>query len=158
MTTKSKNAVAKTENTVATKDASHSERFTKMVEKEFSSNAGKLEVTSFQRKLIQHYFIKLDSVLKENESRRMAKSEQYRDSLEFSWNNVNMPKLALDVVAYSSIGLDPLQSNHINMICYKNSKTNQFDVGFIEGYNGVELKAKKYGLDVPDSVVIELVY
>jgi recombination protein RecT len=35
---------------------------------------------------------------------------------------------------------------------------NKYDIGFVDGYRGIELKAKKYGLDIPDSVTVELVY
>lgn len=141
-------------------EATASERFTMAVIKEFPNgiNGNAVELTNFQRKLIQNYFIKLDSVLKEAEAKRMAKSEQYRDALPFNWNNVNMNKLALDVVAYSSIGLDPLQKNHIHPIPYKNNKTNQYDITLMEGFNGLELKARKYGYDVPDDVIFELKY
>src|SRR5690606_38109468 len=106
---------------------------------------------------IQNYFIKLDIILRDNEVKRLAKSEQYRDSLEFAWKNVNMKQLALDVVSYSSIGLDPLQKNHINLIPYKNNKTNGFDIGWITGYDGIELKARKYGYDVPTNIIVEIV-
>lgn len=141
-------------------EASPSERFTMAVVKEFPNgmNGQPVELTSFQRKLIQNYFIKLDSVLIEAESKRMSKSEQYRDALALTWQNVNMRKLAQDVVAYSSIGLDPLQKNHITPIPYKNAKTNQYDIVLMEGYNGLELKARKYGYDVPDEVIFELKY
>jgi recombination protein RecT len=137
-----------------------SERFTMAVIKEFPTGLSKepIQLTIFQRKLIQNYFIKIDSVLKDAEVKRLAKSEQYRDALEFSWQNVNMHKLALDVVAYSSIGLDPLQNNHIHPIPYKNNKTNKYDIVLMEGYNGLELKARKYGYDVPDEVIFELKY
>lgn len=153
-------AVAKKENNkVGSVTASPAERFTQAVQKEFpNGGGGKLELTAFQRKLIQNYFIKIDGVLKESEVKRMAKSEQYRDNLEYSWQNINMHKLAQDVVAYSSIGLDPLQKNQINPIPYKNSKTNEFDITFIEGFNGLELKARKYGFEVPDDVLFELKY
>ncbi|WP_286710184.1 MULTISPECIES: recombinase RecT [Sphingobacterium] len=143
---------------VAVAQPTQSERFTMAVMKEFTANAGDVQLTNFQRKLIQNYFIKLDMTLKENEVKRISKSEQYRDPLEFIWKNVNMSQLALDVVAYSSIGLDPLQDNHINLIPYKNKKTNQFDIGFIIGYEGMKIKAVKYGFEVPDDVIVELVY
>lgn len=143
---------------VSKKEPTQSQRFEMMVMKEFANNAGQLQISDFQRKLIQNYFIKLDATLKENEVKRLAKSEQYRDNLAFTWPNVNTQKLSVDVVAYASIGLDPLQPNHINLICYKNKATNKFDIGFIDGYNGLEIKGKKYGLDAPDDVVIELVY
>ncbi len=143
---------------IAVAQPTQSERFTMAVMKEFTANAGDVQLTNFQRKLIQNYFIKLDMTLKENEVKRITKSEQYRDPLEFIWKNVNMSQLALDVVAYSSIGLDPLQDNHINLIPYKNKKTNQFDIGFIIGYEGMKIKAVKYGFEVPDDVIVELVY
>jgi len=149
----------KKKNELAPKKDSPSERFTKAVMREVPTGGqGNVVLSKFQKKLIQNYFIKLDGVLKESEVKRLAKSEQYRDSLEYSWSNVNMNKLAQDVVAFSSVGLDPLQKNHINPIPYKNNKTNQFDITFIEGFVGLELKAKKYGYDVPDDVNFQLKY
>ncbi|WP_142783390.1 recombinase family protein [Changchengzhania lutea] len=150
-----------TKNAVATmKNATPSERFTQAVIKEFPTglNSEAVELTSFQRKLIQNYFIKVDSVLGEAETKRLAKTEQYRDALPLTWANVNMHKLALDVVAYSSIGLDPMQKNHISPIPYKNNKTDKYDINLMEGFNGLELKARKYGFDVPDQVIFELKY
>ena len=141
-------------------DVSPSERFTMAVVKEFPNgmNGNPTELTSFQRRLIQNYFVKLDMVLSEAETKRLSKSEQYRDAVPLTWGNVNMKKLALDVVAYSSIGLDPLQKNHISPIPYKNNKTGQYDITLMEGFNGLELKARKYGYDVPDDVIFELKY
>jgi recombination protein RecT len=143
---------------VAVVQPSQSERFTNAVMKEFSSNNGAVTLTSFQKKLCQNYFIKIDQTLKDAEKKRLAKSEQYRDALPLTWENVNMSKLAVDVIAYSSVELDPTQPNHINMIPYKNTANNKYDMGFVIGYNGMEIKAKKYGLDIPDAVVVELVY
>ncbi len=151
--------VAETKKEVSTQvQSGPSERFTNAVVKEFSSNNGGIELTPFQRKLCQNYFIKIDQTLKDAEKKRLAKSEQYRDSLALTWENVNMNRLAVDVIAYSAVGLDPTQPNHISMIPYKNNTTQKYDLGFIIGYNGMEIKAKKYGLDVPDDVVVELVY
>lgn len=137
---------------------SQSERFTNAVIKEFSSNNGAVTITPFQKKLCQNYFIKIDQTLKDAEKKRLAKSEEYRDALSLSWENVNMAKLAVDVIAFSSVELDPTQPNHINMIPYKNTANNKYDMGFVIGYRGMELKAKKYGLEVPTDVVVELVY
>lgn len=138
---------------------SHSERFTNAVIKEFSANnGGELSLTPFQKKLCQNYFIKIDLVLKEAEQKRVIKAEKYRDPLPLTWENVNMQKLATDVIIFSSVGLDPTQPNHVSPIPFKNRGTNKYDMTFIPGYRGVELKAKKYGLDIPDDVVVELVY
>ncbi len=155
----SSNGAAPAENKqVATKPVSHSERFTLAVEREFSGGVGKIELTSFQRKLCQNYFIKIDSVLKDAETKRLAKAEKYREPLSFTWDNINMAKLAVDVIAYSGVGLDPTQPNHINPIPYKNNGTSKYDITFIPGYKGTEIKAKKYGIGVPDDVIVELVY
>ncbi|NSW92761.1 MAG: recombinational DNA repair protein (RecE pathway) [Firmicutes bacterium] len=135
-----------------------SERFTQMVIKEFGSGVGEIALTDAQRRLAQNYFIAIDEALKTSEINRQKKSEKYRDKLPVVWENVNMRDLAINVVAYARMGLDPLQKNHINPIPYKNNTTNKYDIGFIEGYRGIELKAKKYGIDVPDVVVVELVY
>jgi recombination protein RecT len=135
-----------------------SERFTSAVLQKFASENGTPSVTPFQKRLIQSYFIKIDQTLKLAEIKRMAKGEQYREDLAYSWENINMNKLAVDVVAFSSVGLDPMQKNHLHPIPYKNTALKKYDLQFTMGYNGLELKAKKYGLDVPDNVIIKLVY
>jgi recombination protein RecT len=134
------------------------EKFLGMVTKELVSINKGAALTDFQQRLAQNYFIKIDTMLKDTDKKRLAKSENYREPLSLTWNNVNLPKLALDVVAFSAVGLDPLQPNHVNFIPYKNNALSKYDIGFIIGYRGCELKAKKYGLDIPDDVVIELVY
>ena len=145
--------------TAEPKQLSASERFTAEVMKQFSAlSAGSVDLTNFQKKLATNYFIKIDQILKENEVKRAKKDERYRDPLAFTWANVNLTKLAVDVIAYTSVGLDPAQPNQIFMIPYKNSASNKFDFGFIMGYKGIELKAKKYGNDVPDDIIVEVVY
>lgn len=143
---------------IAVQKPTASERFTNMVMAEFGTEVSKVDLTNFQRKLCQNYFIKLDQTLKESEKKRLATNEQYREPLAYSWENVNMQKLAVDVVCYSAVGLDPVQPNHINIIPYKNSLSQKYDIGFLMGYKGIEIKAKKYGFDIPDDVVVELVY
>lgn len=152
----------KTTNTVATSeppaDLPNSAKFTNAVIKEFTTSNGAIEITPFQKKLCQNYFIKIDLLMKDAEAKRLQKPEQYREPLAFTWNNVNMNKLAQDVLVFSSVGLDPTQPNHLNPIPFKNKATNKYDFTFIPGYKGIELKAKKYGIDVPDEVIVELVY
>lgn len=138
--------------------ASPSERFTAAVLKNFSQDNGEVQITPFQKRLSQSYFIKIDQMLKAAEIKRMAKTEQYRDALAYTWENVNINKLAVDVVAYSSVGLDPMQKNHLHPIPYKNSALNKYDISFTKGYNGIELVAKKYGYEVPDDVIVRLVH
>ncbi|HSW64557.1 MAG TPA: recombinase RecT [Dissulfurispiraceae bacterium] len=133
-------------------------RFMNKVVTEFNSTVGDVALTQFQKRLAQNYFIAIDSVLAVTEEKRKKKGEQHREPLPVVWANVNMQKLARDVVAAARVGLDPAQPNHINLIPYKNNSTNKYDIGFIDGYRGIELKATKYGLDIPDDVTVELVY
>ena len=134
------------------------ERFSEMVIREFTGHSGSPELGSYQRRLIQNYFISIDLALKLAEERRMKKNEKYRDALEVSWKNINMQNLALDVVACARIGFDPALPNHINMMPFKNNTTKKYDIVFIEGYRGKELKSMKYGYKPPDDVVVEVVY
>jgi len=134
-----------------------SERFTKLVMREFTGSSEEVQVTNFQKRLIQNYFIKVDQTLKTSELKRLGKSKN-QDSVPVTWDNLNISKLAIDVMSFSSVGLDAMQPNHINLIPYKNNGTGKYDMTFIIGYRGLELKAKKYGLDIPDDVIVELVY
>lgn len=159
MSTTNTTAVAEKKDTALQQAAATpSERFTVAVMKNFSQDNGGIQITPFQKRLCQSYFIKIDQMLKASELKRMAKEEKNRDPLPYSWEYVNMNKLAVDVVAYSSVGLDPMQKNHLHPIPYKNKALNKYDISFTKGYNGIELVAKKYGVDVPDDVIIKVVY
>lgn len=139
---------------------SPSTRFMNLVVREFQSSIGEIQLTNQMKRLLQNYFIKLDSILKDNETKRMKAPEQSRSATKFDWANVNLEKLSQEAIAFAMIGLDPMQSNHLNLIPYLNSTTNKFDIGFLPGYKGIELKAKAFGLDseIPINEVIELVY
>lgn len=139
---------------VAKKEESLSVRFMNAITEEFTSAVDAPALTGHQRRLAQNYFIALDQALEKAEQRRNSK----KNDLPVTWANVNMQQLALDVVAAARVGLDPAQPNHINMVPYRNNRTKKYDIGFIDGYRGIEMKAVKYGLDIPDSVIVELVY
>lgn len=143
---------------LAKKEKTNSERFTDMVINEFTGTKGELALTAFQKRLVQNYFISVDNAIKIAEERRLKKDERFRDKLPVEWKNINLELLAVNVVACARIGFDPACANHINMVPYKNNMLNKYDMVFIEGYRGKELKARKYGFDIPSDVVIELVY
>jgi recombination protein RecT len=146
------------ENKVSTKvELTMSERFVQKVTAEFTSGTGELRLTPFQKRLAQNYFIVIDAVLKTAEEKRQNKTRN-QDPVPVTWNNINMELLARNVVSAARIGLDPAQKNHIHPIPYKNNTTGKYDLAFIEGYRGIEVKATKYGLDIPDGVIVELVY
>ena len=146
------NEVVKTEGTM-------SERFMTKVIAEFGSGVGEVALTTFQKRLVQNYFMVIDDVLKKAEAKREAKpdGDKWKDPVPVVWRNVNMESLARSVVACARIGLDPMEKNHINMIPYKNNSTGKYDINTMLGYRGLELKAFKYALDFPD-VTVELVY
>jgi recombination protein RecT len=146
------------QNAVAKVEASMSQRFMTKVVSEFGQGVGELDFAPSQRRLAQNYFIALDGVLQMAEAKRLKKVEKYREAVPVTWQHINMPMLARSVVAAARIGWDPLERNHINMIPYLNGTTGQYDIGFIPGYRGIELKARKYALDLPDHVTVELVY
>ncbi len=139
-------------------EKSMSMRFMEKVISEFATGVGDIALTGHQQRLAQNYFIGVDISLRMAEEKRLKKPEQYRDSVPITWANVNMEGLARSVVACARVGLDPSQKNHINMMPFKNNNTGKYDIVFIEGYRGIELKAVKYGMDVPDAVIVELVY
>ena len=144
-------------------DLTASERFTNKVLAEFSGTAGNIDVSDYQRGLIQRYFIEIDTMLKTTEENRLAKNkkatdDKYKNELAYTWDNINLTDLALDVVHYSKMGLDMSETNHLFAIPYKNNKTNKYDISFMEGYNGIKYKAEKYALDKPKAVTVEVVY
>ncbi|MHB9054225.1 MAG: recombinase RecT [Thermoleophilia bacterium] len=143
---------------VAKKEPTMAERFTAKVMEEFTAGAGgELALTDFQKRLAQNYFMAVDMALAKAEKKRLKKKNN-QDKTPVTWANVNLEQLSRDVVSAARIGLDPAQDNHVNMVPYKNNALGKYDIGFIDGYRGLELKAKKYGLDIPDHVVVELVY
>lgn len=145
-------------NEVAVKEQTMAERFTGKVTALFQSNVGEVALTNFQKRLAQNYFIVADSVLKKAEEKRLKKDEKWRDKVPVTWANVNMDELAQSVVSAARIGWDPMQENHVNLIPYKDNGTQKYNLTFIPGYRGRQLKAVKYGLDVPDDIVVSLVY
>ncbi len=142
----------------------HSERFANKVIAEFNGNiAGGLQVSDYQRQLIQGYFIGIDRALKTTEENRVRKNSnnsdhKYDELLPATWENVNLPELAIDVVHYARMGLDMMQSNHLSPVPFKNKKTNKYDLTLMIGYNGIQYVAEKYALEKPLDVTIELVF
>jgi recombination protein RecT len=143
--------------TVAKQEETMSVRFMNKVISEFSGGVGEIALTDFQKRLAQNYFIAIDAALSSAEDKRKKKNRN-QDPLPVTWANVNMAQLARSVVAAARVGLDPAQPNHVAMMPFKNNALNKYDIVFIDGYRGIELKGKKYGLDIPDHVIVELVY
>lgn len=141
-----------------TKEVTQSERFQSMVIAEFNKVANGVEITDFQKKLCRSYFIKLSQTLENAEINRLKKSEKSRDPLAVTWDNIDLNKLAIDVMSFCKVGLDPTLANQVSLIPYKNNSRGKYDIVFMIGYKGCEIKAKKYGLEIPTDVIVEVVY
>ena len=149
-----------------TESLSNSEAFTNKVLKEFGSNvAGNIQVTDYQRQLIQGYFIATDRALKMAEEKRVSKNENNKDHKwdnpdPINWNTVDLNALALDVVHYARMGLDMMQDNHLSAIPFKDNNrlsrtgTKMYVVNLMPGYNGIQYIAEKYALEKPVSVTV----
>ncbi|MDO4648994.1 MAG: recombinase RecT [Eubacteriales bacterium] len=150
---------------------SASEAFTQHVLKEFGmSTSGAIQVTDFQRQLIQGYFIQIDRTLKAMEERRLNKNannrdHKYDDPDPITWKTIDLNALAMDIVHYARLGLDMMQSNHLHAIPYKNNSKlipgtefHQYRLNLMLGYNGIAYIAEKYAVEKPQNVTIELVY
>lgn len=146
------------QNQLEPKKESASVRFTNKVMQEFSNGVGEVALTNFQKRLVQNYFIAIDMALKAAEERRLKKDEKNRDKVPVTWENVDLSELARSVVSAARIGWDPMLENHVSLIPFKDNSTGKYVINFMPGYRGIEIKAKKYGLDIPDYVVVELVY
>ena len=132
-----------------------SERFTNLVVREFSGAAGAVQLSGYQKKLIQHLFIKVDAQLKDLEAKRIQSNRQVA---AYEWNNVNMEKLAIDSVHRVDLGLDALIPNHISPIPYWNKKKQKYDLDLRVGYEGKDYYRRKMTMDEPLDIIYELVY
>ena len=147
----------KEQNALQKKELTASERFTNMVINEFQGNVGELNLNEYQKQLIRNYFIGIDNALKNAETSRQYSSKK-KDDPTITWNNVNMNKLATDVVQNAKLGLDMSIPNHLHVVPYKNSKTNQYDLSLMPGYEGLKYIAANYSLYKVADIKVELVH
>lgn len=152
MTTKANNQSALT--TKGAESLSPVERFTNEVLRQFSATAGEVNITEKQRRLIRNYFLTLDNVLQTSEKKR----NHEKNAVPFTWENVDLKSLSINVANHSLVGLDPIQKNHLNLIPHFDNASKKYNITFMPGFKGIEFKAVKYGLDVPKAVIIEVVH
>jgi recombination protein RecT len=132
-----------------------SERFTNAVIGEFQSTIGGIELSSYQKKLAQHLFIKVDIALKDLEAKR---EKDKRKVSPYEWKNVNMEKLAIDGIHRIELGLDALIPNHISVIPYFNGKKSLYDLDLRIGYEGNDYYRRNMATEKPVNIIYELVY
>ncbi len=133
-----------------------SERFTCVVMNEFKGNVGELNLSDYQKQLIRNYFIGIDAALKNAENSRQFSTKK-KDDPTITWTNVNMNKLAIDVVQNAKLGLDMSIANHLHVVPYKNSKTGKYDLTLMPGYEGLKYIAANFALYKVSDIKVELV-
>lgn len=133
-----------------------SERFLNNVQLQFATEAGNpVAFSQYEKQLAQHLFLKLDSVLKDLEAKRVQKGDKRSP---YDWNNVNMRKLSLDAVHTVQLGLDALISNHVHPVPYFNSKEKKYDLDLRVGYVGKLYYRMEAAVEKPKDIIMELVH
>jgi len=131
-------------------------RFVQNVEKQFTAEMGSsLQFTEYEKTLAQHLFLKVDQALKDFEDKRLSSKQK---KTPYSWDNINMSKLALDAVHRIALGLDALLPNHIHPVPYFNGKTQKYDLDLRVGYEGKDYYRREMAVDKPVDVIYELVH
>lgn len=144
---------SKAQDTHTTALATTSERFVAEVQRQFTAQMGsQLAWTDYQRTLAQHLFLKIDATLKALDAKRQDNQASY------TWENVNLQKLALDAVHRVSLGLDALIPNHIHPIPYWNSALKKYDIDLRIGYVGKLFCRTELAVEKPLDVIIHLVH
>ena len=151
------NELVKKEEQLAPRKLTGGEKFTNMIIKEFQGNIGELNLNDYQKQLIRNYFIGIDNALKNAETSRSYSKKKANDP-PIIWENVNMNKLAIDVVQNAKLGLDMSINNHLHVVPYKNSKTNKYDLTLMPGYEGLKYIATQFSLYKIIDIRVELVH
>lgn len=149
--------IKKEKNELQDRKLTGGEKFTNMIIKEFQGNIGELNLNNYQKQLIRNYFIGIDNALKNAETNRSYSKKKANDP-PITWENVNMNKLAIDVVQNAKLGLDMSVSNHLHVVPYKNSKTNKYDLTLMPGYEGLKYIATQFSLYKIIDIRVELVH
>lgn len=139
-------------NTVATRQPTSAERFTNMVIRQYAADVGHVELSEYERTLLQHCFIKCDMAFAD------ARAKQKEDQLPIEWANVNMPKLALDAAHRIKLGIDGLIPGHLYPIAYYNKAKNCYDIDLRVGYKGEIFYVRQASLRPIRDIRVELVY
>lgn len=135
----------KNENDTPKNELTMAQRFTNAVVKSYGDVARDIEVTPKQMQLISNYYIKLDEMIKNPDTKIQ------------SWGQVRLPELATTLAHMARLNLD-MSLGHLSFIPFKHKDTNSFDLVAIISKDGYWNIAKNYGINPPKSYTIELVY
>lgn len=94
--------------------------------------------------LAVNYFTRLD-----NELKKLATPK--------TWKQINFEDFLSKSIAYANIGIDPLAPKMLSFTLFGN-KTGTSDVVFVEDVRCMELLARRYGVNCPENITVELIY
>ena len=95
--------------------------------------------------LAVNYFTRLD-----NELKKLATPK--------TWKQINFEDFLSKSIAYANIGIDPLAPKMLSFTLYANKTNGLSDVVFVEDVRCMELLARRYGINCPENITVELIY
>lgn len=95
--------------------------------------------------LAVNYFTRLD-----NELKKLAPPK--------TWKQINFEDFLSKSIAYANIGIDPLAPKMLSFTLYANKTNGLSDVVFVEDVRCMELLARRYGINCPENITVELIY
>ena len=95
--------------------------------------------------LAVNYFTRLDNDLKKLPTPK-------------TWKQINFEDFLSKSIAYANIGIDPLAPKMLSFTLYANKTNGLSDVVFVEDVRCMELLARRYGINCPENITVELIY
>lgn len=95
--------------------------------------------------LAVNYFTRLD-----NEFKKLATPK--------TWKQINFEDFLSKSIAYANIGIDPLAPKMLSFTLFANKSNGLSDVVFVEDVRCMELLARRYGINCPENITVELIY
>lgn len=95
--------------------------------------------------LAVNYFTRLDNELPKQKTPK-------------TWLQIDMDGFVQKAIAYANIGIDPLAPKMLSFTLFGNKTTGLSDVVFVEDVRCMELLARRFGVNCPENITIELVY
>lgn len=113
---------------------SNAEQFVEAVKQKFTAEMSTaIQFDDYHRRLAQHLFLAIDTKLKEFEVKRTEPNKP-----TYTWDHVDMTKLALASIDRINLGLDAAIPNHIHPIPYLDGRTNKYVLDLRIGYEGIK--------------------
>lgn len=75
-----------------------------------------------------------------------------------TWKQINFNDFLNKSIAYANIGIDPLAPKMLSFTIFANKSNGLSDVVFVEDVRCMELLARRYGINCPENITVELIY